>query len=105
MRTGYSRRVREARSGAEWASCCKCRIFGGPPAAKSVLITRMTKKPLIVVVLGACTAQPTQTSLAELRTSYGDTHLEVVARSQLNIVLHVDSAPGECPMLLDDVTA
>ena len=66
----------------------------------------MTKKLLIVVVLGACTQQQNTTSLSELRTAYGDTHLEVVAKSQqVNIVLHVDAADGACPLLRDEVSA
>lgn len=66
----------------------------------------MTKKLLIVVVLGACTQQQNTTSLAELRNAYGDTNLEVVAKSgQVNIVLHVDAQDGACPLLRDDVAA
>jgi hypothetical protein len=66
----------------------------------------MTKNLLIVVVLGACTQQQNTTSLSELRTTFGDTHLEVVARSeQVNIVLHVDGQSGDCPLLRDEVSA
>jgi hypothetical protein len=67
---------------------------------------RMTKNALIVVVLlAACTQEPTQTALSDLSSSYGATHVEVVAKSQLNIVLHVDAAPGECPTLREETSA
>jgi hypothetical protein len=66
----------------------------------------MTKKLVIVVVLGACAQQQNTTSLADLRTAYGDTHLEVVAESQqVNIVLHVAAPDGSCPMLRDETSA
>jgi hypothetical protein len=66
----------------------------------------MTKKLLIVAALGACTQQQNTTSLSELRTAYGDTHLEVVARSQqVNIVLHVNAEDGACPQLREETAA
>ena len=55
------------------------------------------------LVLGACAAEPS-TPLDQLATTYGDTTIEVVARGQLNIELHVDTTYG-CPLLGSDVNA
>ncbi|HSD90741.1 MAG TPA: hypothetical protein VLB44_24620, partial [Kofleriaceae bacterium] len=64
----------------------------------------MTRFASILIVLGACAAPPPSTPLAELRTAYGDTTIEVVARDQINIELFV-APTAECPVLGDDVVA
>jgi hypothetical protein len=64
----------------------------------------MLRLTSLLVVLGACTASSPSTPLSELRTTYGDTTLEVVAREQVNIQLHVAPTAG-CPVLGDDVVA
>jgi hypothetical protein len=51
-------------------------------------------------LLGACAQQPTTTPLAKL----GTPNIEVVAKGQVNIELHVDETGG-CPVLGDDVNA
>jgi hypothetical protein len=64
----------------------------------------MQKRLLVVVVpalgLGACTQQTSSTPLSELKT----TTLEVVARGQLNVEVHVDETAG-CPTIGADVVA
>ncbi len=52
------------------------------------------RKLLLVAALGACATPAKTTSLAELAS----TQLEVVARGQINIELHVDETAG-CPQL------
>ena len=66
----------------------------------------MMKKLLLVISLGSFTAcaQSSSTSLSELRTTFGDTKIEIVAREQVNIELHIDTSHG-CPSLGDDVVA
>jgi hypothetical protein len=64
----------------------------------------MVRFASIVIVLGACAAPPPSTPLAELRSAYGDTTIEVVARGQINIELFV-APTTECPVLGDDVVA
>lgn len=63
-------------------------------------------KTLLLLVsagsLGACT-QTTTTSLSELSSTFGDTTIEVVAKGQVNIEMHV--AGDGCPTLGDDVNA
>jgi hypothetical protein len=53
-----------------------------------------------LVALGACAQQQATTPLARL----GTPNIEIVAKGQLNIELHVDEAGG-CPLLGDDVHA
>lgn len=60
----------------------------------------MSKKALLLAVLGACAQQQSGTPLAQL----GSPTIEVVAKAQLNIELHVDTTNG-CPTLGDDVQA
>src|SRR6266581_363908 len=64
----------------------------------------MTKKLLIVVAVSACTTSDRTTSLESLERTYGQTHVEILAKSQLNVALHVDAAEG-CPLLGEDVSA
>jgi hypothetical protein len=65
----------------------------------------MTKLALVfglgaVAALGACAQQQQTTSLAKLAPS----NIEVVARGQVNIEMHVNETGG-CPLLGDDVQA
>ena len=60
----------------------------------------MSKQALLLVVLGACAQQQSGTPLAKL----GSPTIEVVAKAQLNIEMHVDTSNG-CPQLGDDVVA
>jgi hypothetical protein len=60
----------------------------------------MAKQLLVVALLGACAQQQSTTPLAKLGTS----NIEVVAKGQVNIELHVDETGG-CPLLGDDVHA
>lgn len=56
--------------------------------------------------LVGCAAQPTTTPLSDLKSKFGDTHVEVVANGQLAILLHVAHAnESNCPLLGDDVVA
>ena len=67
----------------------------------------MTKTALLSValgVLGACTSSDPSTPLAKLQTQYGDTRLEILAKDQLSVILHIDSSGG-CATLGKDVTA
>jgi hypothetical protein len=72
------------------------------------LIADMMKTLLLVISagslgsLGACTQD--STPLSELHTMFGNTSLEIVAKEQINIELHVDTTRG-CPVLGDDVVA
>ena len=60
----------------------------------------MAKQLLVVALLGACAQQQSSTPLAKL----GSSNIEVVAKGQVNIELHVDESNG-CPVLGDDVRA
>jgi len=60
---------------------------------------------LALVVLVGCTQSQKSTPLADLSSAYGDVRLEVVARGQVNIELHVASQNGDCPRLADDAAA
>src|SRR5882724_79691 len=57
----------------------------------------MTKQLLLVAILGACAQQQATTPLAKLGTG----NIEIVAKGQINIELHVDETAG-CPVLGDD---
>ncbi|HEX4418764.1 MAG TPA: hypothetical protein VH165_12725 [Kofleriaceae bacterium] len=52
--------------------------------------------------LAAC-SQDNSTALKDLSTTYGDTTIEIVARSQVNVLLHVNG--DSCPTLSDDAVA
>ena len=53
-----------------------------------------------LAALGACAQQQATTPLSKL----GNPNVEIVAKGQINIELHVDEAGG-CPVLGDDVSA
>ena len=60
---------------------------------------------LALLVLVGCTSSHKSTPLADLASAYGDVRLEVVARGQVNVELHVASPNGDCPLLADDAAA
>lgn len=55
-----------------------------------------------VASLGACSTDNT-TPLNDLHSAYGATHLEIVADTQVNVLLHIEG--DGCATLGDDVTA
>jgi hypothetical protein len=65
----------------------------------------MTNKALVLVALGACSPSTPSTPLAELQSTYGATRLEIVAKDQLNVLLHIDDPAGGCVTLGEDVSA
>jgi hypothetical protein len=65
----------------------------------------MTKLLLLVAALGACTQQQDPTPIDQLSTAYGNTTLEIVARGQLDVELHIAGPAGACAVLGDDVVA
>src|SRR5512143_3655513 len=60
----------------------------------------MSKQIALIVALGACAQQQASTPLAKL----GTPSIEIVAKGQVNVELHVDETGG-CPLLGDDVHA
>jgi hypothetical protein len=59
----------------------------------------------LAVVLAACAAPSKSTPLSELSQTYGNTQVEVIAKSQLAIELHVSPIHGDCPELRPEATA
>jgi hypothetical protein len=64
----------------------------------------MGKHLVGLVALAVGCAQPKTTPLSDLAKDFGPTRMEIVAKAQLGITLHVDSTQG-CPELADDATA